>query len=157
VTELAVFGTIAGATLAWAAAECLRSRVMWTMGALLATTHSAAAFGVFHGWSHRAAVVATAQQTAALTGVSWGGGIFFNYAFIAIWLADAIWWWLSPGTYRARSRTIDIVVRGFLFFMFFNGAIVFADGWMRVLGIAAVGVVGLTWLIRFSRSPVPAR
>lgn len=157
VTELAVFATIAGATLAWAGAECLRSRLLWTVGAVLAVTHSAAAFAVFHGWSHRAAAAATAQQTAALTGLSWGGGLFFNYAFIAIWTADAIWWWISPRGYQSRSRTIDRVVRGFLFFMFVNGAIVFADGWMRVLGMAAVGAVSFTWLTRFFRPTAPAR
>ena len=70
VIEVAVFGTIAGATLAWAVAEQLRSRLLWTIGAALAVTHSAAAFAVFHGWSHRAAAAATARQTADVTGVS---------------------------------------------------------------------------------------
>lgn len=156
-TEFAVFSTIAGATLAWAAAVCLRSRALWTVGALLAVTHSVAAFAVFHGWRHQAAVAATARQTAALTGVAWGGGIFFNYAFLAIWLSDAIWWWASPRTYHARSRAVTATIHGFLFFMFVNGAIIFADGWMRLLGIVAVGVVGTTWLTRFFRQTVPAR
>ena len=155
-TELAVFATIAGATLAWAAAEIWRWRVMWMVGAVLATVHSVAAFALFYDWSHRTAVIETSRQTAALTGISWAGGIFFNYAFVAIWLADAMWWWVSPRSYGARARLIDGFVRGFLFFMFFNGAIVFADGWMRALGIVAVGGVGLTWLTRLYRSTVPA-
>lgn len=156
-TDFAVFSTIAGATLAWAAAVCLRSRTLWTVGALLAVTHSAAAFAVFHGWSHHAAVVATARQTSALIGVAWGGGIFFNDACLAIWLSDAIWWWASPRTYEARSRAVAATVHGFLFFMFVNGAIIFADGWMRLLGILAVGIVGTTWLTRLFGQTVPAR
>ena len=36
-------------------------------------------------------------------------------------------------------------IHGFLFFMFVNGAIVFADGWMRLLGIVAVGAVSIAW------------
>ena len=156
VIELAVFGTIAGATLAWAAGESLRSRLLWTAGALLALMHSAAAFAVFHGWSHRAAAAATARQTAAVTGLSWGGGVFFNYAFLVIWVADAIWWWVSPRGYERRPRAIDRFVRGFLFFMFVNGAIVFADGGMRLLGVAAVGLVSITWSTRLFKPTVLA-
>ena len=156
VIELAVFGTIAGATLAWAVAEQLRSRLLWTIGAALAVTHSAAAFAVFHGWSHRAAAAATARQTADVTGVSWGGGIFFNYAFLIVWGADAIWWWASPRGYEARPRAFDALVRGFLFFMFLNGAVVFADGWMRLLGVIAVGLVSITWSTRFFRQMAAA-
>ena len=156
-TELAVFGTMAGSLVAWAAAEWLHSRVLWTAGAALAVAHSTAAFAVFHGWSHDRAMTSTAQLTAAVTGLEWGGGLFFNYAFLIIWVADAAWWWVSPRTYDERPRSIDLVVRGFLFFMFVNGAIVFADGAMRILGILAVAVVSISWLTKSFRQTVPAR
>lgn len=156
-TELAVFGTIAGSLIAWAMSEWLHSRVLWTLGAALAAAHSAAAFGVFHQWSHARAVESTAQLTAAVTGLAWGGGIFFNYAFLAIWLTDVMWWWTSPRSYDERPRWIDLLVRGFLFFMFVNGAIVFADGGMRVLGVLAVAAVSISWLIKSFRPTVPAR
>jgi hypothetical protein len=119
-------------------------------------THSVAAFAVFHGWSHRAAVAATARQTAAVTGLAWGGGIFFNYAFLVVWVADVLWWWISPPSYDDRPRALDGSVRSFLFFMFFNGAIVFADGGMRLLGVAAVAVVSITWLTRLFRRTATA-
>ena len=150
-----VFATIAGAIVCWAGGEWFRSRTLWTAGAVLAITHSIAAFGVFHGWSHDAAYIATAQQTAALTGLRWGGGLYINYLFLFVWAGDAVWWWVSPRTYRRRPAPISWLVRGFLFFMFFNGAIVFADGWMRVLGTIAVGIVGCSWLITHYR-PVTA-
>lgn len=50
-----------------------------------------------------------------------------------------------------------MAVRGFVWFMFLNGAIVFADGGMRVLGILAVGTVSLAWLMKLFRQTVPAR
>lgn len=155
--ELAVFGTIAGSLAAWAAAEVLHSRVLWTAAAGLALAHSAAAFAVFYGWSHDRAMAATAQQTVAVTGLDWGGGLFFNYAFLLVWMADVMWWWIGERSYDGRPRTIDFLIRGFLFFMFVNGAIVFADGVIRVIGIVAVAIVSVSWLMRSFARAVPAR
>lgn len=156
-TQWTVFGTIAAATVAWALAEWRRSRVLWSVGAVLATIHSAAAFKVFHAWSHDAAALATARQTLAVTGIDWGGGLYFNYAFLAVWLSDALWWWIAPRAYESRPAAISAVVHGFVFFMFLNGAVVFADGWMRVLGILSVGIVSIAWLKRSFTPPPPAR
>ena len=25
-----------------------------------------------------------------------GGGIYFNYGFTLLWIADTIWWWAAP-------------------------------------------------------------
>jgi hypothetical protein len=153
--ELAVFATIAGAVASWAASECwtLRRRVgsdsgpriLWMIGALLMLAHSIAAFGVFYNWSHEAGVAATARQTHAMTGVASGAGIFVNYAFVGIWLADAAWRWFNPASYRTRPRTVSHGLRAWFVFMFLNGAIVFADGLMRILGIACVTAVAAAW------------
>jgi hypothetical protein len=62
-----------------------------------------------------------------------------------VWLADTTWWWLSPSSHETRSRGVSTIIHGFLFFMFVNGAVVFADGWMRVIGILAVGAVSIAW------------
>ena len=152
----AVFGSIAVATIAWAAAICFRSRSWWTVGALAASVHVAAAFHSFHGWSHQSAVQATAQQTGALVGVFRGEGVFFNYAFLVVWLADVAWWWLRPSSYETRPLAVGRAIHGFLFFMFFNGVIVFADGWMRLLGILAVGAVSVAWSMKLFAQRVQA-
>jgi len=146
--EIAVFGTIAVATIAWALGTSLPSRGWWTIGAAAALIHVAAAFHVFHHWSHQSAVLATAKQTGAVIGIFRGEGVFFNYAFLVVWLADAAWWWLAPSSHEARSVRVTAAVHGFLFFMFVNGAIVFADGWMRVIGMIAVGIVSMTWSMK---------
>jgi hypothetical protein len=147
--------TAALSIVAWVAAEWLKrrarrnrdraARAIWTAGAVLLAAHTLAAFHVVHLWSHEAAAAETARQTAALTGIDWGGGIFVNYAFLAVWAADAGWWWAAPVSYRNRSRTIDTALFLFFVFMFVNGAIVFADGAMRLLGAAAVTVVLWSW------------
>src|SRR5687767_385373 len=64
----------------------------FTSGLTLAIIHTLIAFSVVHAWSHDAAVLNTAMQTRSVYGVSFGGGIYVNYAFFAVWLADA-WWW----------------------------------------------------------------
>lgn len=153
--QLAVFATIAGAVVTWAASECWTlhrpasrdngARILWTLGALLMIAHSIAAFGAFYNWSHEAAFGATARQTAAMTGVSWGGGIFVNYAFVSIWVADAAWRWADPASYRARPRAVSHGLRALFVFIFLNGAIVFADGVMRIVGIASVAAVVAAW------------
>ena len=145
---------IVGATFAYACAEWLRfrrpaawraSRVAWTLGIGLLVVHSAAAFHVRHGWSHADALASTAAQTAALTGWHWGGGLYFNYAFIAVWVADAAWWWAGPASYPMRAGRWRAVVTVAFFFMFANGAVVFAHGAMRVFGAACLGAVALTY------------
>ena len=149
--ESAVFVTIAGAVLAWAAAEVRRSRAAWTVGALLALVHALFAFGVFYAWSHERARVSTMRQTAALTGVTFAAGIYINYLFLLIWLGDAGWWWLSPRSYAMRPRAVTLAVHGFIFFIMVNGAVVFADGVARIVGVASTSAVIINWLRRLTR------
>src|SRR5262245_35746347 len=54
------------------------ARLAWTLGCAFFIAHVASAFHFFHGWSHAAAYRETARQTAELTGLRWGGGIFLN-------------------------------------------------------------------------------
>jgi hypothetical protein len=152
----ALRATIWLSVLAWVAGECTRSlrpkaaslaRWAWSMGALAALVHSALAFHLHHGWSHAAAYADTARQVAALTGFAFGAGIFANYAFLAAWTADVTWWWSAPGSFARRPRGIDRALRGFLWFMFLNGAVVFAHGPRRWLGAVAVTAVAGAWYV----------
>ena len=148
--ELAVFVTVAAAVVCWAAAEALRSRLLWTAGAVLMVVHAVAAFGVFYDWSHDIAREATTRQTATLTGVAFPGGIYVNYAFLAVWLGDAAWWWASERSYESRPRWMSMASRGFIFFIMLNGAVVFADGWARAIGAMAIALVVTSWFLKRS-------
>lgn len=112
-------------------------RSLWTSAAALCVIHSAIAFAVHHGFSQRAAYEHTAAQTARVTGLAWGGGLYVNYVFLVWWVADAVWWWAAPASYTARPRAITAVISGLALFMFFNATVVFGDGVDRVLGAAA--------------------
>ena len=120
------------------------ARGCWAGGAGLMWVHVLAAFGVRHGWSHAAAVADTARQTEALTGWDWGGGVWVNHLFAAVWSADAAWRLAAPASYRRRPRAVDYGVGGFLGFIAVNGAVVFAHGPTRWAGVAACGLLIVT-------------
>lgn len=129
------------------------ARGCWTAGALLLLVHVAAAFHWVHHWSHTAAYEHTAEQTATWTGWNWGGGLWLNYLVTVAWLADAAWWWLAgDDRYRNRPRWVSCVLHGFLAFMWFNGAVVFAArprGLVALLGSSALLVI---WQITKKRN-----
>ncbi len=117
------------------------ARAFWTTGAALLVVHTLAVFHYIHRWSQDAALEHTARQTAALTGLDWGGGLYVNYAFIALWALDAIRWWRNPAAYERRTPVARDTLLAIFLFMFVNAGIVFAHGPARWVGIAAVGVV----------------
>jgi hypothetical protein len=130
-----------GLALGWTARglapRLARARLAWTAGCLVFVLHVACAFGFYHGWSHAAAYAATARETAVLVGWDWGGGLYANYLFTLVWAADAAWWWRGLESYESRHRSIDWAVQGFLLFMVFNATVVFGQGPVRWLGLAA--------------------
>lgn len=111
------------------------TRWLSTVGLLFAAGHVAAAFHYYHGWSHASARDTVLRETRELTGLEFGGGIYFNYAFLVVWLVDVAWQWLLlPGYYR-RPRWIAWTLHGYLLLIAINGAIVFETGATRVVGV----------------------
>lgn len=134
-------------------------RVLWTLGCLAFGVHVACAFHFVHGWSHADAYRATARQTAELTGVASGLGLYLNYTFLVAWAADVLWRW---GASERRRRPIWAAggIHAFLAFMWFNATVVFPIGPTRWAGVAAFGLIGALGVRRcFSReghwSPLP--
>ncbi len=112
------------------------SRSCWIGGGVCLAAHVALAFHGVHGWSHEAAVEATAQQVEAVTGIRSGFGIWVNYLFLMAW-AGVAWRWDRLGS---RGRRIWW---GILLFMGVNGGVVFVEGvgrWIGVVWTMAAGV-----------------
>lgn len=137
---LAVAAWAVGWPLAWRG----RGAAVWAWGAGCAAFHVAVALHVGHGWSHAAAV----RHTAAASGV--GAGVWVNYAFVALWSADAAWLAGWGGSYLRRPRWVTWAVQGALAFVVVNAAVFFARDWW--LGAALVagsvawsGRVGGRW------------
>ncbi len=122
------------------------SRLAWTAGCGLYLLHVVCAFEYYHHWSHAEAYASTARQTAATVGLDWGGGLYANYAFTLVWLADAVWWWRGMESYHARPRWIEWAVQGFLGFIAFNATVVFASGFSRWLGVAGCVLLAAVWI-----------
>jgi hypothetical protein len=141
------------------------------IGFALALTHFLAAFSWHYGWSHARAVAVTAEQTARVFGINWGGGVWVNYAFLAAWLTDAsvqtsrrrggpsaLPGWSGPSgpptagaqapAYRGpdrRRRRVRVVLRAFFLIVIANGAIVFVAWPMNVVGTVMVAALIWAW------------
>lgn len=136
-----------------------RSRRLWIAGSLILVAHVVCAFHFIHHWSHDHAFAATARQTASATGVATGAGLYLNYAFTLIWLADAAWWWWSRLGYENRARSIGWLVHGFMAFMWFNATVVFGHRLARWMGVACcVLLMAAAWTRRgagWAANPTP--
>jgi hypothetical protein len=74
-----------------------------------------------------------------------------NYAFLAVWIAEASWWGIAPARYALRSAFIRWTLRLFYFVVIFNGVVVFAGPARRMAGLMLVADLVWSWLPR--RSP----
>ncbi|HYE78942.1 MAG TPA: hypothetical protein VEI97_13235 [bacterium] len=128
-------------------AHTVQNRLAWTLAFLLLIVHVLCAFHFIHHWSHADAFAATARQTAALTGVNSGSGLWVNYALIAVWLLDLIWRWASPTSHQSRPRLVTISLHAFLAFIWFNATVIFGHGLIRWLSLIAWILLLLLYLL----------
>lgn len=120
-------------------------RWLWTVACGLLWIHVACAFQFEHHWSHQAAYRQTARETAAVTGLDWGGGLWINYALMLLWAGDVAWWWVSPRSFVTRPAVLNWLWLGFLCFITFNATIVFKTGMLRWWGIATTIALLVLW------------
>lgn len=128
---------------------------VWVAGTFLSAVHIVIALGHYHHWNHDSAVAETARQTAAVYGLRWGGGVYVNYVFVAVWLAEVWYWRARPAEYFARSPVIVWGVRAFFFIIIVNAAVVFAAARARVAGVAMTVALLLIWANRPSSGQPP--
>ena len=127
-----------------AANAIVGSRLFWSGWAAF-VGHVALAFQSHYHWSHAIALAQTAAQTAALTGVQTGSGLYLNYLFGVLWMVDAWWWHHNAASFLARPAPLELTVRIFWLFMMVNGAVVFVEGPQRWFGLTLVGVLLYAW------------
>ncbi|MFM7059312.1 MAG: hypothetical protein ACKO2P_20550 [Planctomycetota bacterium] len=116
-------------------------RPLWTAGALLFLAHVAAAFHFEHHWSHAAAIQSTAVQTEQLIGVAFGEGLWFSYLFVLLWTVDVAWSWIHADSWQNRTPAITVALHAWLFFIAFNGAVIFESGPTRPAGMLVTGLL----------------
>ncbi|MFO0810457.1 MAG: hypothetical protein U0746_17670 [Gemmataceae bacterium] len=130
------------------------ARRLWSAGLGAMAVHVVCAFGFMHAWSHAGAAEFTDRQTLALTGVDFRGGLWVNYAFLILWLADVAWWWIDARSYESRPRAVEWGVQAVFAFLFVNAAIVFASGVGRWLGVATFAALAAKWSFATRRQPL---
>jgi hypothetical protein len=142
---------------AWVYAEWSRAsagdqasapRAAFTAGLLAMVVHSALAFALRYGFSQEAALRDAARQIEEVTGrPSSPRGFYANHVFLAWWTLEAAAWWRDPVGYAGRSLALVWASRLVFAFMFANGAIVFAHGPLRALGVLGLLAAIAAWAL----------
>jgi hypothetical protein len=106
------------------------SRRFSIVGWVTLIIHIAIAMGTVHHWSLAEAVRHTAQQTQAAVGWNWGGGVWLNFATVAVW-----GWTLWPASQlgptsqlqTTGSKWLNWSAQWYIAFMMFNATAVFGS------------------------------
>jgi hypothetical protein len=123
------------------------ARRCWTLAWLTYVIHVAVAFHFYHHWSHADAI----RHTEEVSG--FGPGIYLSHLFTLLWTTDVIFWWKQPERYACRSRWIDGALHGFMFFIIFNGTVVYEEGPIRWAGILVTGEFVVLLVLNYYRAP----
>ena len=126
-------------------------RLLWTLATIFYLIHVVSAFAWFHEWSHSAATEHTAEMTRQVTGIDWGGGIWFNHLFTIVCFVQTIAWWTWPASVKKRSRLTSFLIYGYCLFIGFNATVVFASGPVRWIGLAMFVGLAFVWFTRGDR------
>lgn len=128
------------------------ARLVWTAGCAVMWLHFAAAFQFYHHWSQTAAYQATARDTEVVLGWPFGGGIYFNYLFAAVWTADVLRLWLPRRRFgSSRWALFAPAAHAFMAFIVFNATVVFGEGIVRWAGLAAFVALAMVLLSQRAR------
>ena len=110
--------------------------------------HVVFAFQFLHHWSHAAAVEHAARRTFEVAGFEFGAGIYVNYAFTLLWIADVILWWRRSLAGKPIAPVYYWVVQAIFGFMMFNATVVFGPAfWKWVAALALVAIIVLRMLL----------
>ena len=113
----------------------------WTIGCVSYLLHVFLAFDSTHDWSHANAWQHTAQETARISGIQRGDGVWVNYLFTGIWLADLVRVWRARRLNRETNRNVDLAIQWFFAFIVFNATVVFGQSMYRWLSIPVIAAL----------------
>ena len=116
----------------------------WTIAWCCYCAHVLLAFHFVHDWSHYVAWQHTADETARVTGIRRGDGVWVNYAFTLAWLADVIRIWAYRTRPQAAASKLSFAFQAAFAFIVFNATVVFGPPIYRYLAVPVAG--GLFWI-----------
>ncbi len=103
------------------------SRYIDRAGVIALWVHIAVSYWLFHDWSYADSVQHVADRTEEATGIATGVGIYANFLAAVLWTLVAFTT-VSATPASAWRLTIEI----YLWLMFINASIIFADRWSAV-------------------------
>lgn len=118
------------------------ARWFWTCGLVVFVAHVILAFHYLHRWSHAAAYEHVAKRTAELTGFASGVGLYINYLFLVLWLADTTLWWRDL-RWSQRRLPYWSVQAVFAFLMVQATAVFGPPFWIPITIAAVILLIGL--------------
>ncbi len=120
------------------------ARWLWTVGGLILLLHVAAALHFQHGWSHAAAYEHVRQRTLHDTGWDSGIGLYINYVFGVLWLADTIFWWRRLDWSEQRSSYWAVQIL-FAFLTSQATAVFGPPFWMPIWTVVVLLLIVIGW------------
>ena len=124
----------------------MRDRVIrwtWLIGALACVAHVIAAMGFGHCWSLANAMRHTAMETRRVFNVELPWSVFVNFAFVGLWLVDAV------REFRSRELpSLGPVRHGIWLTMMVNGTVVFGPRYWTWIAIVCVAAFAVTMVRR---------
>jgi hypothetical protein len=117
------------------------ARWAWTLGCAVYLVHVAFAFQFLHHWSHTAAVEHAARRTLDVVGFEFGAGLYVNYAFTLLWVADVAWWWRRSSSRQAIAPAYYWTIQAIFAFMMFNATVVFGPAFWKWVAVLALGAL----------------
>lgn len=125
-----------------------RAGIIWLVGIVSMVIHIIASYGIWHGWSHQAALRFTGDQSESVIGIRAEPGLYANFVFVLVWIGLSI----SLVSNRPLSKRFAFTAHGFLAAIVFFATIVFEDGVVRILaafGFAMLALFTVSSLRRF--------
>lgn len=110
-----------------------RARWIWTIGCAVYVAHVLLAFQQVHHWSHQHAYDQVLLRTREMTGLASGIGLYVNYAFGILWVADVLAWWWWPRW--PDQRICYWTVQGIFAFLMIQSTIVFGPWFWTPIGL----------------------
>ena len=120
---------------------------VWLVAFGLHVLHVLLAFAWLHQWSHAEAYEHTAQRTGDVTGWYWGGGVWVNYLFTLLWLAD-VSYTLRTGITQLPVWYV-LLIHGVMLFFLVNATVIFGPAWWSWAAVPLIlAGVGWSWYWR---------
>lgn len=120
-------------------------RILWSLAFASLAIHVACAFEFEHDWSHGAAFRHTAAQTESVTGINWGGGLYFNYLFLLWWGLDVATCWFDPVRVVHRGSRFRRTSDALCAFMMLNATVVFGPDWWKWVALIVLPAFAVLW------------